>query len=170
MSFHNNFPRIMALAITSLLFTPAITLANPLETLEGEVYYITADGHDGFPEGLEMREGALIGDLSAPQPYSLTIYDYHGQKILSFEQILSPPTTDIRTAEHISDGKIQILDSVTLPENHTWLTPPCRIHQQEEAETLAIVELSDPFDSQQIWRANQETKQLELIPVEQVRC
>ncbi|AFY37027.1 hypothetical protein Lepto7376_0615 [[Leptolyngbya] sp. PCC 7376] len=173
--------KILALAIAPVLASPLAAIANPLEMMEGWVYTtasssVTGVNEYGLPEGLVDQGGFVLGDVNIERPYVISLYDYSGQTVVSFEQILLQRKINqegVATNEQFRE----ILDSAAVPQNGETLFE-CQINEQPDEEIIGIAsptanitfETEWVTDFQGIWRANRTTKQLEALSPDNIRC
>ncbi|OKH18108.1 hypothetical protein [[Limnothrix rosea] IAM M-220] len=173
--------RAVALAIAPLLLSPLAALANPLEIVEGWVYTSTSspvfgvDQH-GLPEGVVDRGGFVLGDATVEEPYLISLYDYNGEMVVSFEQLLLQRQLD-RDGMVVNEQLRELLDSAVVSQPKEALIE-CQINGEMDPEIVAIASATGDVDIDQewitdfqgVWRANRTTKELEPIASENVRC
>jgi hypothetical protein len=171
----------LTLAIAPLIFTPLTALASPLEIVEGWVYTATSspvfgvDQH-GLPEGVVDRGGFILGDSAVEEPYLISLYDYNGEMVVSFEQMLLQRKVD-RNGTVVNEQLRELLDSAVVSEPKEALFE-CQVDGQSDPEIVAIASATEDFDIDQewitefqgVWRANRTTKKLEPMSSENLRC
>ncbi|NJN73437.1 MAG: hypothetical protein HC799_11835 [Limnothrix sp. RL_2_0] len=174
------FLKVTALAITPFLVSPLAAVANPLEMMEGWVYTVTSSSafgveQQGLPEGLVGRGGVSVGDVFEDQPYSIGLFDYQGQLMLSFEQLLMQRKVT-RDGVVVNEQFREILDSA-ISSQYEGFQFTCQVNGQNDPEIVAIATVFEPYvdkewitEFQGVWRANRETRQLEPIAPDNIRC
>lgn len=166
----------IAFGLGTGLLLPGSLRANPLETMEGWVYTVKSSPdmgvqNYGLPEGLQDLGGAVVGDVTMPEPYILSVFQEDDSLIVSFEKLLFQ-----RQVQDTNEQYREILDTAAAAPVGDWLIS-CQINGVDNPEIVAIaapgtggfdVEWYTTFSG--VWRANRTTEQLEPLASENVRC
>ncbi len=175
------FLRTAAMAIAPLMLSPVAVLASPLEIVEGWVYTATSspvfgvDQH-GLPEGVVDRGGFILGDANVEEPYLISLYEYDGAMVVSFEQLLLQRKVD-RDGVALNEQLRELLDSAVVAQPKEALFE-CEVNEQKDPEIVAVASATEDFgidtewitEFQGAWRANRTTETLEPISQDNLRC
>jgi hypothetical protein len=144
--------------------SPAETPIAPNQSLIGLRYQSSS-----LPDGVNLQGGWLIGQLSAPPIYAVSVVTQGTQPMLWFEQVVAANASGVTS---------EVLDVISLPnlsdsEELVGTGGECQQNGVTDPEVIAIAHYTETeflTEISQAWRTNRSTGKFETVSPVEVRC